>query len=68
MATDIAFALGIYSFFKDRMPPGALTFLLTLATVDDLGATLHSTLYTHNLHPASYTLHPAPCTLHAALS
>ena len=32
MATDIAFAVGVYGFFKDRMPAPALTFLLTLAT------------------------------------
>lgn len=38
MATDIAFAMGVYSFFKTRMPPAVATFLLTLATVDDLGA------------------------------
>mmetsp|Transcript_10175 Transcript_10175/g.25009 ORF Transcript_10175/g.25009 Transcript_10175/m.25009 type:complete len:559 (+) Transcript_10175:136-1812(+) len=38
MATDIAFAMGVYSFFKTRMPPSFSPFLLTLATVDDLGA------------------------------
>jgi NhaA family Na+:H+ antiporter len=38
MATDIAFAMGIYNLFKTRMPGGAAAFLLTLATVDDLGA------------------------------
>jgi hypothetical protein len=38
MATDIAFAMGVFGFFKSRMPPGAQAFLLTLATVDDLGA------------------------------
>jgi NhaA family Na+:H+ antiporter len=38
MATDIAFAMGVYNFFKNRMPPAVATFLLTLATVDDLGA------------------------------
>jgi len=38
MATDIAFAMGVFGFFKARMPPGAEAFLLTLATVDDLGA------------------------------
>mmetsp|Transcript_17088 Transcript_17088/g.55890 ORF Transcript_17088/g.55890 Transcript_17088/m.55890 type:complete len:540 (+) Transcript_17088:8-1627(+) len=38
MATDIAFAMGCYNFFRNRMPPGAAAFLLTLATVDDLGA------------------------------
>jgi NhaA family Na+:H+ antiporter len=40
MATDIAFAMAIYGFFRDRMPPSASAFLLTLATVDDLGAIL----------------------------
>ena len=50
MATDIAFAVGIYGFFKDRMPPSALTFLLTLATVDDLGAILViATLFASNV-------------------
>jgi len=38
MATDIAFAMGIFSVFKSRMPPSVSPFLLTLATVDDLGA------------------------------
>ena len=38
MATDIAFAMGVYAFFAARMPAGAQAFLLTLATVDDLGA------------------------------
>lgn len=38
MATDIAFAMGVYTFFKHRMPAGMAAFLLTLATVDDLGA------------------------------
>ena len=36
MATDIAFACGIYGFFSKRMPRAASAFLLTLATVDDL--------------------------------
>ena len=40
MATDIAFAMGIYGFFKSKMPTGVAAFLLTLATVDDLGAIL----------------------------
>ncbi|KAK3284342.1 hypothetical protein CYMTET_8004 [Cymbomonas tetramitiformis] len=38
MATDIAFAMAIYGFFRHRMPGGVAAFLLTLATVDDLGA------------------------------
>uniref|UniRef100_A0A7S0N6E7 Na+/H+ antiporter NhaA n=1 Tax=Pyramimonas obovata TaxID=1411642 RepID=A0A7S0N6E7_9CHLO len=38
MATDIAFACGIFAFFNKKMPRSASAFLLTLATVDDLGA------------------------------
>ena len=38
MATDIAFAMGVYNAFRRKMPPGVAAFLLTLATVDDLGA------------------------------
>eukprot|EP00929_Paragymnodinium_shiwhaense_P061164 TRINITY_DN30547_c0_g2_i1.p1 TRINITY_DN30547_c0_g2~~TRINITY_DN30547_c0_g2_i1.p1 ORF type:complete len:524 (+),score=82.15 TRINITY_DN30547_c0_g2_i1:82-1572(+) len=38
MATDIAFALGVFSLFCRQMPSTAKPFLLTLATVDDLGA------------------------------
>eukprot|EP00793_Prasinoderma_coloniale_P001025 PRCOL_00006016-RA len=40
MATDIAFAMGIFGFFRNRMPAAVSAFLLTLATVDDLGAIL----------------------------
>ena len=40
MATDIAFAMGILGFFRSNMPLSASAFLLTLATVDDLGAIL----------------------------
>jgi NhaA family Na+:H+ antiporter len=38
MATDIAFATGVLGFFRSVMPLSATAFLLTLATVDDLGA------------------------------
>lgn len=38
MATDIAFAMGVYNLFRTRLPAGCAAFLLTLATVDDLGA------------------------------
>lgn len=38
MATDIAFAMAIFGFFRSSMPPSSSVFLLTLATVDDLGA------------------------------
>lgn len=53
MATDIAFALGVYGFFKDRLPTCAMTFLLTLATVDDLGAIIViATLFASNIVPS----------------
>lgn len=45
MATDIAFAMGIYGFFRNRMPGCVSAFLLTLATVDDLGAILVIALF-----------------------
>lgn len=38
MATDIAFAMAIFGIFRRKMPASASAFLLTLATVDDLGA------------------------------
>lgn len=38
MATDIAFAMGVFHAFRSRMPESAGSFLLALATVDDLGA------------------------------
>eukprot|EP00951_Prasinocladus_malaysianus_P025735 scaffold226452_cov38-Prasinocladus_malaysianus.AAC.1 len=45
MATDIAFAMGIFGFFSKKMPRSASAFLLTLATVDDLvsqAASMHN--------------------------
>lgn len=38
MATDIAFAMAVFSSFGSKLPAAVSTFLLTLATVDDLGA------------------------------
>ena len=40
MATDTAFALGILSCFKQKIPKGIFTFLAALAIVDDIGAIL----------------------------
>jgi len=38
LATDIAFALGIFALVARGLPPSLRVFLLTLAIVDDLGA------------------------------
>merc|ERR1712232_1232088 len=38
MATDIAFAMGVFSLFRRSMPASSSPFLLALATADDLGA------------------------------
>uniref|UniRef100_A0A6U4EXD0 Na+/H+ antiporter NhaA n=1 Tax=Phaeomonas parva TaxID=124430 RepID=A0A6U4EXD0_9STRA len=52
MATDIAFAMAIFGFFRTRMPPSASVFLLTLATVDDLGAIfVLATCFASNIAP-----------------
>jgi len=50
MATDIAFAMAIFGFFRSVMPLSASAFLLTLATVDDLGAILVlAVCFAHNV-------------------
>eukprot|EP00931_Biecheleriopsis_adriatica_P048054 TRINITY_DN27753_c0_g1_i1.p1 TRINITY_DN27753_c0_g1~~TRINITY_DN27753_c0_g1_i1.p1 ORF type:complete len:586 (-),score=92.38 TRINITY_DN27753_c0_g1_i1:281-1807(-) len=66
MATDIAFAMGIYQAFRRHMPPAASSFLLTLATVDDLGAiAVIALLFAHSVQP-SYLAAAAVCLAAAA--
>jgi len=53
MATDIAFAMAVYGFFRNRVPAGVAAFLLTLATVDDLGAiAVIAVFFSHGIVPS----------------
>mmetsp|Transcript_30458 Transcript_30458/g.61999 ORF Transcript_30458/g.61999 Transcript_30458/m.61999 type:complete len:474 (+) Transcript_30458:72-1493(+) len=52
MATDIAFAMGVFSLFggSKKFPSSVSAFLLTLATVDDIGAILViATCFAHHI-------------------
>ena len=45
--------MAIFGFFRSRMPASSSTFLLTLATVDDLGAIIVlATCFAQNINPA----------------
>jgi len=51
MATDIAFAMGVFYSCRKYMPRAAESLLLALATVDDLGAILMiAVCFAHSLH------------------
>jgi NhaA family Na+:H+ antiporter len=68
-ATDIAFALGALALLGSRVPATLKIFLLTLATLDDLGAiVIIAIFYTANLSLASLALAGLAITALAAMN
>lgn len=68
MATDIAFAMGIFSLFRNSMPQSAQSFLLALATVDDLGAIIVIAIFFAHALKAHYLMAAAAGLLGTAVA